>query len=258
MKIAVLIKEVPDTYGDRKLDPETGLADRDPNAAGLDEIGERALEVALSYADDNPGAEVVIVSMGPSSASNSLRKGLAMGATSVVHITDERLRGADLRLTAEVLSAAIRRISPDLIVTGNLSTDGIGGIIPSAVAERLGMPSMTSLSSVEFRSDSVSGTRKTEDGELVLEAALPLVISITEAFPGPRFPSFKGIMAAKKKPYETLGLSDLDVHVDEEATSRSILLSVAERPARPAGTRIVDDGTAADQLADFLVANRYA
>ena len=103
-----------------RLTSETGLADLAVSAGCMDEIGERALEVALTYSEGHPGTEVVIVSMGPPSASGSLRKGLAMGATSVVHVADERLHGADLGLTAEVLAAAVLRISPDLIITGNL------------------------------------------------------------------------------------------------------------------------------------------
>ncbi|MEW1782939.1 electron transfer flavoprotein subunit beta, partial [Arthrobacter sp. NPDC080086] len=137
MKIVVLVKEVPDTYGDRKLSLETGLADRGANEAVIDEIGERALEMALSHADAHEGTDVVVLSLAPESATATLRKGLAMGAGSAVHVCDEALRGADLGLTAETLAAAIRRTGFDLVVTGNLSTDGTGGMIPAMLAELL-------------------------------------------------------------------------------------------------------------------------
>ncbi len=130
MKIFVLVKEVPDTYGDRTLNLETGLADRGAGDVVLDEITERALEVALSYADKNEGTEVVALTMAPESATASVRRALAIGAASAIHIVDEQLVGADLGLTAEVLAAAIRRGAPDLVITGNLSTDGAGGVLP--------------------------------------------------------------------------------------------------------------------------------
>ena len=134
MKIVVLVKEVPDTYGDRKLDLETGLADRAASERVLDEIGERALEVALSYADANPGTEVQVVSMAPEEASATIRKGLAMGAASALQVVDPALAGADLGVTATVLAAAVRRAGFDLVITGNLSTDGSAGMIPAMLA----------------------------------------------------------------------------------------------------------------------------
>ncbi|HWV48506.1 MAG TPA: electron transfer flavoprotein subunit beta, partial [Microbacterium sp.] len=137
MKIFVLVKEVPDTYGDRKLNLETGLADRAAGDVVLDEITERALEVALGYADKNEGTDVVALSMAPESSTASVRRALAIGAGSAVHIADEQLVGADLGLTAEVLAAAIRRGEPDLVITGNLSTDGSAGVIPAMLAEHL-------------------------------------------------------------------------------------------------------------------------
>ena len=197
MRIVVLVKEVPDTYGDRKLDLETGLADRAASETVLDEIGERALEVALSYADAHHGTEIVVLSMSAESAAATVRKGLAMGAASAVQVVDERLSGADLGLTAEVLAAAARRTGFDLIVAGNQSTDGTGGVVPAMVAELLGVPHATNLNSVELTDTEVSGERATDGGAMRVSAALPAVISITERLPDARFPNFKGIMAAK-------------------------------------------------------------
>ncbi|MBN9607495.1 MAG: electron transfer flavoprotein subunit beta/FixA family protein [Actinomycetales bacterium] len=257
MKFVVLVKEVPDTYGDRKLDLATGLADRHATDAVLDEIGERALEVALSVADARPDAEIIVMTMGPESAVAALRKGLSMGADSAVHVVDDGLAGADLGTTARVLAAAIRRIEPDVVLTGNLSTDGSGGVLAAMVAELLDVPNVTSLASVEFADDSVSGRRAVEGGSFTASSALPAVVSITEALPDARFPSFRGIMAGKKKPVETWGLAELEVDGAQSENARSIVIAVAERPAREAGVKVVDDGgDSAEQLADYLVAQR--
>ncbi|UNK71305.1 electron transfer flavoprotein subunit beta/FixA family protein [Microbacterium sp. H1-D42] len=256
MKIYVLVKEVPDTYGDRKLDLETGLADRAAGDVVLDEITERALEVALTYADKNAGTEVVALSMASESSTASIRRALAIGAAAAVHVVDEDLRGADLTLTAEALAAAIRRGEPDLVITGNLSTDGSGGVIPAMLAEHLGFAQATALSALEISADQVTGTRTGDDGTQQVTAPLPAVISITEALPDARFPNFKGIMAAKKKPLEVLSLADLGVSVDPAEAPRSIMTTVAEKPARAAGVKITDEGDAAAQLVEFLAQNR--
>lgn len=258
MKIVVLVKEVPDTYGDRKLSLETGLADRQATEEVIDEIGERALELALTYADANEGTDVVVLSLAPESATATIRKGLAMGAGSAVHVCDEALRGADLGLTAETLAAAVRRTGFDLVITGNVSTDGSGGMIPAMLAELLAVPLASGLSSVQLSDGAVSGTRPVDTGVQQVSASLPAVISITEALPGPRFPNFKGIMAAKKKPLETLTLADLGIPADDPDAARSIMLAVAEKPPRAAGVKIVDEGDAGEKLADFLIENRLA
>ncbi|WP_136709729.1 electron transfer flavoprotein subunit beta/FixA family protein [Agromyces sp. H66] len=257
MKIIVLVKEVPDTYGERKLDLETGLADRAASEAVLDEIGERALEVALSYADANE-AEVVVMSMAPERAATTIRKGLAMGAASAVQVADPGLAGADLGLTARTLAAAIRTAGFDLVVTGNLSTDGSGGVLPAMLAELLEVPNLTALSSVEIAADSVSGTRDTDDGTMRLSAKLPAVISITEALPDARFPNFKGIMAAKKKPFETLSAADVGIDPQDLTAAASIMTAIAEKPPRSAGVKITDEGDAGVKIAEFLIENRLA
>ena len=256
MKIVVLVKEVPDTWGDRKLSLETGLADRGASETVLDEIGERALEVALSFADKNADAEVVVVSMAPAESAATVRKGLAMGAGSAVHVADEGLVGADLGLTAEVLAAAIRRTGFDLVIAGNLSTDGSGGVIGAMIAELLDVPNLTTLNSVQIGDGTVSGERASDGATMQVSADLPAVISITERMPDARFPNFKGIMAAKKKPFETLTLEDLGIEPEDPGASRSIVLALSEKPPRQAGTKIVDEGDAGTKLAEFLVQNR--
>lgn len=258
MKIVVAIKEVPDTWGERRLDLETGLTDRGASAPVLDEIGERAVEAALAYADAHEGTEVVVLTMAPASATATVRKALAMGATSAVHVVDDTLRGADLLLTAEVLAAAIRRTGFDLVIAGNLSTDGGGAVVPAMIAEMLGVPQLTALSSIDVSEGAVAGDRVSDAGTMRVSAALPAVVSITEALPEGRFTTFKGIMAAKKKPYETLDTGALGVEAENPAVPRYIMLSVAERPPRAAGTKIVDEGDAGEKLAAFLVAEGVA
>ena len=256
MKILVLVKEVPDTYGDRKLSLETGLADRAESEAVLDEIGERALEVALSYADGTPGTEVVVVSMTPEGSAATVRKGLAMGAASAVQVADPALHGADLALTAKVLAAAIQRTGFDLVIAGNQSTDGVGGVIPAMLGELLGVPAATALSEVTITDSGVTGVRVTDSAKVQVATDLPAVISITEALPDARFPNFKGIMAAKKKPFETVSLADLGIDPMDPAAARSIMLTVSEKPPRAAGVKIVDEGDAGEKLAAFLAENR--
>ena len=255
MKIVVLVKEVPDTYAERLLDLETGLADRDANDRVLDEIGERAVEVAVSYAESHPDTEVTVLTVGPQTVPATLRKALAMGATSGFHVLDDALLGADLMLTAEALATAAERIGFDLIIAGDVSTDGNAGVIPAMLAERLGIAHATSLNSLEISDSDIGGERETDGGTITLTAALPAIVSITERLPDARFPSFKGIMAAKKKSIVTVDLADLGIDADADVP-RSIIIAVSAKPARSAGIKILDEGNAGQQLADYLVQNR--
>lgn len=257
MKIVVLVKEVPDTFGDRALSLETGLVERAAvHAANVnDEIDERALEVALSYAETHPGTEVAVLSMAPEPATANIRKALAMGADTAEHITGAGLVGADLGLTAEVLAAALRRSGFDLVIAGNSSTDGGAGMLPAMLAELLGVPNVTSLSAVALAETSVTGSRASDDSTMRVSAELPAVISVTEQLPDPRFPTFKGMMAAKKKPLTVTPVEELGVDTEDLATPRAIMLTVAARPPRQAGTTIVDEGDAGSKLAEYLVEN---
>lgn len=256
MKIIVLVKQVPDTWGDRKLNESSGLLDRHASDSVIDEIGERALEVALTHKDAT-GAEVVVLTVGPSKANEALRKGLAMGADSAIHILDESLAGADIQWTTIVLAAAIKKIGFDLVIAGNESTDGRGGMIPAMVAETLGVANVTFAGDLNITESTVSGERASESGSLSIHAPLPAICSITESSPEARFPNFKGIMRAKKKPLEAWSLADLGLDANSfSGLGRSIIISIAQRPERTAGIKVVDDGSAADQLAEFLVSNR--
>jgi electron transfer flavoprotein beta subunit len=256
MKIVVLVKEAPDTYGERLLDLETGLADRAASDRVLDEIVERALEYAISYAEKNEGTEVIALSMAADAATASVRKALAMGADRAVLVADEALIGADVTLTTQVLAAALQHIGFDLVVAGDQSTDGAGGVIPATIAELLDIAQMTKLASIELTETSVSGTRATDRVVLTLRAELPAIISVTERFAEARFPNFKGIMAGKKKPFEVLSLADLGQDVDILSVPRAIMTAIAAKPARAAGVKIVDEGDAGTQLAEFLKENQ--
>ena len=155
-----------------------------------------------------------------------------------------------------VAAVEVARAGFDLVITGNQSTDGSGGILPAMIAERLRVAQLTALVSVDLTDDAVRGQRRTESGIATVSASLPAVISITEALPDARFPNFKGIMAAKKKPFETISLGDLGIDPERADAPRSIMTAIAERPAREAGTKITDEGDAGEQLAAFLVQNQ--
>jgi len=258
MKIVVLAKEVPDTYEDRKLSLETGLLDRAASDPVPDEINERALESALVFKDAAPDTEVIILSMVPNSAEKSIRKLLSMGADAAVVVCDETLAGSDMTQTARVLAAAVEKIGDaDLVLTGDAATDGNGGLVPAMVAEHLGHTILPGLDEVEITAEAVNGTAQVDGGWMKLSAPLPAVASLTEKSAEPRFPNFKGIMQAKKKPLEQWSLADLGIQAGPASASvRSVMVGAQERPAKEAGPKIQDDGTAAAQLADFLVTHR--
>jgi electron transfer flavoprotein beta subunit len=253
MKIAVLAKEVPDTWGDRSIDPATKRVVRGKDLV-IDEINEKAVEAALLVKEANAGSEVTVVTMGPKSALDVLRKALAMGADNAIHIIDDALVGSDAVQTSAALAAALGPRGFDLIVAGNESTDGRTAAVPAMLAERLGVAAVTFLRTLEVTGGEVSGERMTEDGHIDVRASLPAVVSVTEQIAEARYPNFKGIMAAKKKPVETLTLAGLGISAADAggANSWSVVATVVPRPPREGGTLITDDGTAGTQLAEFL------
>lgn len=249
MKIAVLVKQVPDTWGERRIDATTGRVDRFDGEQVIDEINERALEVALSYRDSAKGTEVVAISAGPAGVKDSLRKALSIGADSAIHILDDALTGADAAATAAALAAAVHSGGFSLVISGNVSTDGRGGVVPAMIAEHLNLPQLSSLDTVELTDVDVSGERTVDEGSQRLRARLPALISVTERTPEARFPSFRNIMSAKKKPVSTVTLADLGV---TRSAATSVVLTVTERPARAAGRIVIDDGHAAEELVAYL------
>ncbi|MDN5756567.1 MAG: electron transfer flavoprotein subunit beta/FixA family protein [Micrococcaceae bacterium] len=252
MKIAVLIKQVPDTWDERQL-TASGHVDRAASERIADEITERALEIALLQKDADKSVEVVAVTMGPAQASDALRKALQMGADSARHINDDTLAGADALTTARALAAGLQDDGYDIILAGNESTDGRGGVVPAMIAELLGIPFAGPLNTADFTGGSITGERESAEGTETVSAPLPAVVSITERAAEPRFPKFKGIMTAKRKPVTvsdaaTLGLTDL-AHDDG-----NLVLASSRRPARTAGPKIIDEGQAASELIDYLSA----
>ncbi|UVJ38372.1 electron transfer flavoprotein subunit beta/FixA family protein [Arthrobacter sp. CJ23] len=256
MKIVVLIKQVPDTAEERTLDLATRQVDRGSAERVMDEINERALEVALQLKDADKRTEVVALTMGPDEATQALRKALSMGADAGVHVLDGSLAGADAARTAVTLAAALKTTGFDLVLAGNESTDGRGGVVPAMVAEHLGLPLLGSLASADISEGMVRGVRQGENGTLNVHAVLPAVVSVTERSAEARFPNFKGILTAKRKPVTTLSAAGLGLPAAAEGIARTVVVSTAERPARAVGKKITDEGNAAAELAGFLVTNR--
>ena len=257
MNIAVLIKQVPDTWSERTLRETDWTLDREAADAVIDEIDTRGVETALQLVEKH-GGTVTVVTMGPDRATEALRKALAMGVDEAVHINDEGLAGSCALQTSAALAAAIRPLSPDLVIAGNESTDGRTGSVPSMLAERLGMPQITSIRSLDVEGTTLRAERTKDGGYSEVTATLPAVISVTEKINEPRYPGFKGIRAAKKKKVATLGIADLGL--DPSATGLSnastAVVDGAPRPPRRGGEKITDDGTGGARIAEFLAAQR--
>jgi electron transfer flavoprotein beta subunit len=259
MNIVVLCKQVPDTYSERRLRGD-GALDRDASDAVLDEINERAVEEALVLKEAHGGA-VTVVSMGPDRATEAIRKALSMGADAAVHLTDEALAGSDAVGTARALAGAIGTVGEvDLVLAGNEASDGRSAAVPAMIAEVLGLPVLTHARKVTVEGGTLTVHRETDDGLVVLSAELPAVVSVGEKINEPRYPSFKGIMAAKKKPVETWSLADLELTPEQVGGSSAWteVVEVTARPARTAGTIVTDeDGSGAAGLVEFLSTNKF-
>jgi electron transfer flavoprotein beta subunit len=256
--IVVLVKQVPDTYSERKLTDGDHTLDRDSADAVLDEINERAVEEALLIKEASDG-EVTVVSVGPDRATEAIRKALSMGADKAIHVSDPALHGADVIQTAKVLAAAIGKVDGvDLVIAGNESTDGVAGAVPAILAELLGYPQLTHARKVSVDGSAIKVERETSDGIIHLEANLPAVVSVGEKINEPRYPSFKGIMAAKKKPVDTLTVADLGLAADELglASAWSKVLEASPKPPRQAGQKVADEGDGGVKVAEYLVSQK--
>lgn len=257
MNIVVLCKQVPDTYSERRLRGD-GALDRDASDAVLDEINERAVEEALVLKEAHGGA-VTVLSMGPDRATEAIRKALSMGADAAVHLSDEALAGSDAVGTARALAGAIATVGDvDLVLAGNEASDGRSAAVPAMIAELLGLPALTHARKVEVDGSSITVTRETDDGMTVLSADLPAVVSVGEKINEPRYPSFKGIMAAKKKKVTTLSLADagLDASQVGAAGALTTVVEATPKPPKSAGEKVVDDGDGGSKVAAFLVAQK--
>jgi electron transfer flavoprotein beta subunit len=253
MKIAVCIKQVPDGTVQRRLDPETKRLDRSGEGA-LNATDLNAVEEALRLRESDGEGEVVLVSLGPAKAMESLRKALAMGADRAVLVTDAAAEGSDLVATSKVLAGALAREEADLVLFGQQSSDSDGAVLWAAVADRLRRPMVSQVAELTVDGGSVTGKRQTEFGYDVIAAPLPAVVAVSDAINEPRYPSLKGIMSAKSKPTDTLTLGEIGVDADRVGTagSRTTVLALQPPPAKGDQVKIEDDGSAAEKLVDWL------
>jgi electron transfer flavoprotein beta subunit len=259
MKIVVLVKHVPDATAERTFSDTDHTTDRVGVDGLLSELDEYAIEEALKIVESSEG-EVVVLTMGPEQAADALRKGLQMGATSAVHVMDEALHGSDAIATSLVLAAAIRKIgAADLVLTGMASTDGTMSVVPAMIAERLGLPHVGFVGELTVADRTVTGRRDGDAASETVQAVLPAIVSVTDQINEPRYPSFKGIMAAKKKPFETWSLADLGVDPADVGLSAawSVVEDVTKRPPRTAGQVVTDDGEGGVRLVEFLVTQKF-
>ena len=260
--IVVLIKQVPD-YADRRLSDGDWTLDRAGSDAVLDEINEKAVEEALQIKEREEAAggesTVTVLTAGPEKAGEAIRKALSMGADKGVHLLDERMHGSDMVQTGWALARALGQVDGvELVISGNTASDGTGGAVPAIIAEYLGLPQLTHMRSVTIEGGNISGERETDDGVFAVEASLPAIVSVHEKINEPRFPSFKGIMAAKKKEVTTLTLDDIGVEGDEVglATAASKMTSSTPKPPKAAGEKVTDEGDGGSKIAEYLVAQK--
>ncbi|MFJ1618745.1 MULTISPECIES: electron transfer flavoprotein subunit beta/FixA family protein [unclassified Streptomyces] len=258
LRIVVCVKYVPDATGDRHFADDLTV-DREDVDGLLSELDEYAVEQALQIADGADDAEITVLTVGPEDAKDALRKALSMGADRAVHVEDDDLHGTDVMGTSLVLARAVEKAGYDLVICGMASTDGTMGVVPALLAERLGVPQVTLLSEVSVEGGVVRGRRDGDTASERLEASLPAVVSVTDQSGEARYPSFKGIMAAKKKPVVSWDLGDLEIEAGEVglAGAWSVVDSAAQRPARSAGTIVKDEGEGGRRLAEFLAGQKF-
>jgi electron transfer flavoprotein beta subunit len=265
LRIAVLVKHVPDAQFDRHIGGDDLTTVRTESI--LSELDEYALEAALQLVEAHGGPaaghRVTAITMGPAAAVAAVKKSLQIGADDGVHLTDEALNGSDASATSKALAALLRHTGPfDLVLTGMASTDGETSLVPAQLAERLELPQVTFAASLELvPGDSgwtLSARRDNDTYAETIEASLPALVSVTDQINEPRYPNFKGIMAAKKKQIEVLSLADIGVQQDEVglAGSWTRVEAAAPRPPRSQGIVITDEGDAGVRLVDFLAGQK--
>ena len=254
MNIVVCVKHVPDAQGERTF-TEDNTTDRENVDGLLSELDEYAVEAALKIVEAD-GGEVTALTVGPADAADAVKKALQMGADKAVHVSDDAIAGSDALATSLVLAEAIKKIGqPDLVLFGLASTDGTMSVVPAMVAERLGLPQVTQVSTIDVADGKVTGRRDSDVASDTYVASLPAVVSVTDQTNEPRYPSFKGIMAAKKKPVEEMSLSDLGVDAGQVglANAATKVLETTKRPPREQGQIITDEGDGGKKLVEFLV-----
>ena len=253
MNIAVCVKQIPDPATPGELDPETKTLKREGKLI-LDDSDAYGVEMGLQLADSAGGGEVTLVSMAPNNEVSGLRTALAMGAAKAILVSDDALVGCDALATAKVLAAAIKRAEPELVIAATESTDGYTGTVPAQVAELLGLPSVTFAKHIEIGDGKVKVQRQTEAGYDEVECPLPCLVTVTAGVVEPRYPSFKGIMAAKNKPVDNAKAADLGLSEDEVGWkgARQQIKSIEAAPERQAGEKIEDEGDAHERIVAFL------
>ncbi len=258
MNIVVCVKYVPDAQSERTF-TEDNTTDREGVDGLLSELDEYAVEEALKIVEAGEG-EVTVVTIGPDSAADAVKKALQMGADKGVHVLDDAIAGSDAPATSLVLAEAIKKIgTPDIVLTGMASTDGTMAVVPAMLAERLGLPQVTYASELTVDGGTAKIRRDGDTASETIESSLPALISVTDQINEPRYPSFKGIMAAKKKPVETWSLADLGVDAGQvgQANSWTEVLETTKRPPREQGEIVKDEGDGGTKLAEFLAAQKF-
>ena len=261
VKFLVCVKQVPDSWAEKKLGADSRL-DRAGVDAVLNDLDEYAIEEALRICENSGGNgeggehSITLLSMGPDRATEAIRKGLSMGADNAILISDDALAGSDALATSLVLATAIESSGANIVLCGTESTDARMSVVPAMLAERLGWPQLTFAGElkIDVTANTVSIKRMTDEGVEEMEAPLPCVVSVIEKINEPRYPSFKGIMAAKKKSIETHTLADIGLAADQvgSASSWSSVVDAALRPPRSAGIKVVDEGNGGNELVSFL------
>jgi electron transfer flavoprotein beta subunit len=260
VRIVVCVKYVPDAQAQRRFTESDHTVDRAAVDGLLSELDEYAVEEALKLAEagDRADSTVIVLTVGPEQAVDAVRKSLQMGADEAVHVLDDGLHGSDAPATAKVLAAAIGKLEYDLVLTGMASTDAGMSVVPAMLAEYLGLPQVTFAGELTVEGSGAGATvRIVRDGEVnaeVIESRLPALVSVTDQINDPRYPSFKGIMAAKKKPSQTWSLADLGLDAAEVglANAWTAVTTVVARPPRQAGQVVTDDGEGGAKLVEFL------
>lgn len=258
MNIVVLVKQVPDSGAERELRTDDYTVDRESAANIINEMDEYAIEEALRVRSAH-GGEVTILSVGPRQAGESIRKALQLGPDRAVHVLDDALHGSCALATSKVIAAALRTLGPDLVLCGAESTDGRVQVMPQMVAERMGFAALTGARKLTVTGTTLTIERQTEEGYEVVTAQAPAVVSVWDTINEPRYPTFKDILAAKKKPVAVLSLADLGIAPEEVglAGATSTVLGYARRPPRQGGVRVTDTGDGGIQLVEFLVSEKF-
>ena len=262
MNIVVCVKYVPDAQAERTFNASDNTTDRENVDGLLSELDEYAVEEALKIVEAGEG-EVTVLTVGPDAAADAIKKALQMGAHKGVHVKDDAIHGSDAIATSLVLAEAIRKIGAetavDLVVTGMASTDGTMGVVPTMLAERLGLPAVTFASELTVEGTTVTIRRDGDASTQTITATLPALVSVTDQINEPRYPSFKGIMAAKKKPVEKWSLADLGVDASQVGLDAAWtkVESFAARPPRSQGEIVADEGDGGSKLAAFLSERKF-